>query len=333
MKKLLGILILTISFMGTLSGCFSNNIEEDNLNLKEERQIVTVGTLKGPTGMGMSYLMELNENDDSEIKYKFEILGAPDQLISKIVRNEVDIAAVPTNLAAILNVRTEEDIQLLGINTLGVLYLLESGESINSIEDLRGKSIVSAGKGAAPEYVLEYILEKNGLQPGVDVEIEYVLEHSEVATLIISGRADVVLLPEPFVTNVRNRNENIRVALDITDEWFEATNEKSQLPMGAVIVSRSFVENNKSLVEKFMEEYEKSVDYVNENHTEAGELIAKFDIIPDPDLAAKAIPNSMITLIRASEMKEDILEFYEILYGFNPKIVGGKVPGEEFFYE
>ncbi len=298
----------------------------------EEKAVMTIGTLSGPTGMGMSYLMEQDSLETSTIDYTFDIVGAPDQLIGKIVKGEVDVAAVPTNLAAVLNVKTEGKIQLLGVNTLGVLYILENGDSIQSIEDLKGIEIGASGKGATPEYVLNYLLAENNLLVDEDVMVNYAFEHSELATSVAAGDTKVAILPQPFVTSVMLSNPDVRIALNLNDEWQTVNENVSSLPMGAIIVNKSFATEHPEVIEQFMTEYKVSVDFVNNDPLEAGKLIEKFGILPKAALATKAIPNCSITLIPAQEAKADVMKFYEILNTFNPKSIGGQLPTDEFFY-
>lgn len=295
----------------------------------EEKTELKIATLKGPTGMGMVQLMENDEAGTSQLDYTFEVLGAPDQIIGLIVQGKVDIAAVPTNLAAILDVKTENNVQLLGVNTLGVLFAMENGDEITSLDDLEGKTILSAGKGASPEFVLNYLLSENGLTDSVTVE--YAVEHAEVAAKLNSGDAEVVLLPQPFVTSTLLANENARISIDITNEWSKAT-EGMVLPMGAVIVNKNFAEQNPDAVAIFMEEYKASVEFVNSKPQDAGVIIEKFGILPKAALATKAIPNSNIVLMDAQEAKNPVMKYYEILFGFAPTSVGGKIPSEDFFY-
>lgn len=304
--------------------------DEEEAEAPAEKPVLNIGTLKGPTGMGMAQLMENDASGQSAIDYNFEVAGAPDQIVGKIVKGSVDVAAVPSNLAAVLDVKTEGKIQLLGVNTLGVLFIVENGEMIESIEDLSGKTVLASGKGASPEYVLNYILKENGLEE--DVNVEYAVEHSEAAAKTISGDAEVSLLPQPFVTSALLGGESTRIALDLTEEWEKVT-DGSMLPMGAIIVNKAFAEENPQVIATFMEEYKASVDFVNENPKEAGLLIEAFGILPKAALATKAIPNCNITLIDAQTAKPSVQKFLEILHGFNPKAVGGKLPEDAFYYE
>lgn len=321
MKKAL-ILILIAALAMTFISC--DNTEP------AEKPVLRIGTLKGPTGMGMIQLMENDEAGTSTIDYEFTIAGAPDQIIGDIVQGNVDIAAVPTNLAAVLDVKTENNIQLLAVNTLGVLYIVENGDTVQSLEDLKGTTILGSGKGASPEYIIDYILTENGLKE--EVTVEYVVEHAEVATKLAAGEAGIALLPQPFVTSATMGSETNRVAIDLTEEWEKVTDGQI-LPMGAIIVNKAYAEENPEVIKDFMAAYKESVDFVNENPADAGTLVEKFGILPKAALATKAIPQCNITLIPASEAKSSVQNFLEILHGFNPKAVGGQLPEDAFYYE
>lgn len=342
MKKsliLMGMMILSVM---VIIGCSNNenitgnvvNDLEENVEVRTEdtleRKELKIITLKGPTGMGMVQLMENDEAGSSAVDYSFEIVGAPDQIIGKVVQGDVDIAAVPTNLAAILNVKTEGKVQLLAVNTLGVLYILENGDSIQSIEDLKGKTLRASGKGASPEYILNYVLAENGLSD--DVTVDYAVEHAELATTTAAGDTALALLPQPFVTSTLLGNADVRIALDLTSEWEKVT-EGSVLPMGAIVVNKKFAQENPEVIADFMTEYYASVEFVNTDPKAAGLLIEKFGILPKAALATKAIPNCNITLIDAQTSKDSIMKFYEILMSYDPKSIGGSMPEDSFFYD
>lgn len=294
----------------------------------DEKTTINVATLKGPTGMGMINLIENADKGTTKNKYNFTLAGSPDEITGKIVSGEIDIAALPINLAANLYNKTNGKIQLAALNTLGVLYVLENGEEINSVSDLEGKKIFATGQGATPEYVLDYILKKNN----VNVEVEYKSEHSELATLAVSGNADIVMLPEPFVTTVLSKDAGFRIALDLTKE-FENVSDGTILSMGCIVVNIEFAKENKEAVKAFLEEYKASAEFVNNNVSEAAELISKHGIVPSKELAEKAIPNCNIVFIEGSEMEQKIKGFYELLNEYNANSIGGKLPGEDFYYK
>jgi NitT/TauT family transport system substrate-binding protein len=307
-------------------------VVEETPETPVEKEVIRVAALKGPTGMGMSYLMEEDRLEASAVDYEFNIVGAPDQLVGKVVKGEVDIAALPTNLAAILDVKTDGKVQLLGINTLGVLYIVENGDTVHSIEDLRGKEVGATGKGATPEYVFNYLLSENGIALDQDIKVDYMMEHAELAAKVAAGDTKIALLPQPFVTTVMMGNPDVRIAVDLNQAWSESNEVINTLPMGAVVVNKAFAEAHPDAIRTFMEDYEASVNYVNENPQEAGLLIEKYGIIPKAAIATKAIPNCSITLISAQDAKADVVKYYEILKSFNPKSIGGQVPSDAFFY-
>lgn len=296
-----------------------------------EPQTVKVTTLAGPTGMGMAEMMvngvDLGENVTTEIT----VASAPDQVTAGVINGDYQIAAVPTNLAAVLYNKTEGQVLLGAVNTLGVLYIVaDESEGIASMADLKGKTIVASGQGSTPEYVLNYLLQKNGLTPGVDVTINYVAEHSEAVTQLVSGQASIAMIPEPFVTTVMSKKPTVKVAVDMTKAWEEANNG-AQLEMGCLVVNKEWAEANPKLVESFMKAYEASVKSVNDNPAEGAKNIVAAGIMTDAAIAEKAIPNSNIVYIPAKDAKESLNAYYTILAGFEPKSIGGKVPGEDFY--
>ncbi|MDQ2085231.1 ABC transporter substrate-binding protein [Herbivorax sp. ANBcel31] len=301
-------------------------------NETEQKEPVAVAALNGPTGMGMVKLIEDSEEGKTDLDYDFTLTGSPDNLNGKIISGEVDIAAVPTNLAMTLHNRTEGQIQLAAVNTLGVLYVLENGNSINAIEDLKGKTVNVSGRGSMPDFLFQYLLSKNNLQINDDVTVDFNLEHADLAAAVAEEDIDIALLPQPHVTTAMMRNENAKIALDITEEW-EKVSDGRELIMGVIIVQREFAENNKELLDNFLDEYKQSIEFANQNVDETAELIEKYEILPNAQIAKNAIPYSNIVYRDASEAKESLQEIYEVLYSFEPRSVGGKIADEEFYYE
>lgn len=298
-----------------------------------ETPVIRVATLKGPTGMGMAKLMDDNANGTASNKYEFTVAGAPDEVTAAVISGELDIAAVPTNLASVLYKKTEGEVQIAALNTLGVLYMLENGNTINSVEDLRGKTIYATGQASTPEYVLNYILTKNGIDPAKDVTIVYLAEHSELATQMTSGDVVLGMLPVPNVTSVLMANSDVRIALNLTEEWNKCTDNGSVLSMGCVIVNKAFAEANKDAVNAFLDEYKASVEYANNNNEDASVLMETYGIIPKAAVALKALPDANICFIDGEDMKNQILPFYQVLFDANPSSIGGSIPDDSFFYE
>ncbi|MBE6665185.1 MAG: ABC transporter substrate-binding protein [Ruminococcaceae bacterium] len=328
MKKILALLLAAVMVFA-LVACNNNNDDTEN-----EDVTVRVMALKGPTGMGMVQLMENDKNGTAKNDYDIKLAAAPAEVTAAVIAGTVDIAAVPVNLAAVLFNKPDVDISFAAVNTLGVLYLMENGNTISSLDDIKGKKIYATGQGATPQYILEALLKRNNIDPETDVEIEYIAEHAELATKLATNDAAIGLLPEPQVTVAlttakKNDNNDLRIALNITEEW--AKLGKGELVQGCIIVSDKFKEEHPEQLAKFMEEYKASTVYVVENPKDASVLIAEHGIIPQAPLAEKAIPNCNICCIDGETGISYMKNILEVLYAANPSSVGGKLPTDEFY--
>ncbi|WMJ85301.1 ABC transporter substrate-binding protein [Anaerocolumna sp. MB42-C2] len=297
----------------------------------EEKMDIHIAALKGPTAMGMVKIMDDSEKGEAANNYDFTIAGAPDEITAGIIKGNFDIAAIPCNLAAVLYNKSKGGLVVAGINTLGVLYVVETGKEINSVEDLKGKTIYSTGKGTTPEYTLNYLLSSHGIDPAKDVTIEYKSEATEVATVLKEATDAVAMLPQPFVTTVMMNNKNLRIALDVTKEWDKISENGSTVVTGVIVINKKFLETNKAAVDTFLSEYEESAQYVNSNKEAAAALIEKFDIFKAAPVL-KALPYCNITSIQGEDMKGKISGYLETLFEQNPDTVGGKLPDESFYY-
>ena len=289
---------------------------------------VRVMALKGPTAIGMIRMME------NPGEREFSIVGAVDAVGPALIKGEADIAAVPANLASVLYNNTDGAVQVLAINTLGVIYIVDSGDSVHSVEDLRGKTLYASGKGATPEYALNYILSGNGIDPEKDVTIEWKSEHAECLAALMAGEG-IAMLPQPFVTTAQMKADNIRVALDLTEEWDKlqkGQENASAMLTGVVVARRAFAEANPEAVAAFLDDYKASVEFVNSDVGAAAELVGKFDIVPAA-VAAKAIPACNIVFIEGDEMEAKLSGYLSVLFSQNPKAIGGKLPAEDFYYK
>ncbi len=296
-----------------------------------EKVDVNIAAMKGPTALGMLKMMEDAEAGTTANNYKFTIAGAADEITASIIKGEIPIAAVPCNLASVLYNRSKGGVTMLGINTLGVLYIVETGETVQTVEDLRGKTIYSTGKGTTPEYTLNWLLKSAGMEPGKDVTVEYKSEATEVAAILSQTENAVAMLPQPYVTTVLNSNEKARIALDVTKEW-EALNEGSTVVTGVVVANTKYLTENPDVVNAFLEEYAISAAYTVENVDAAAALSEKFDIFKAA-IAKKAIPYCNIVLIEGDEMKTKASAYLKVLFEQNPESVGGAMPEDGFFYK
>ena len=321
MKKLLSLLLAAVLALGVFAACAK----------VETPDTIRVFALKGPTGMGMSKLIADEQAKDTSA-YNFTIAGGPEEVTAEIIKGNYDIAAVPTNLASVLYNKTEGELMIAAVNTLGVLYILENGDSIQSIADLNGKTIYATGQASTPEYVLNYILDANG----IECEVIYLTEHAELATQMTAGSVAIGMLPVPNATTVLAANTDVRVALDLTAEWEKAAalkGDDGSLYQGCIVIRRDFAEQYPKTVEDFLAQYKASVDFVNENPSDASALIEQVGIIPKAAVAQKAIPNANIVCITGSEMQTGLSGFFKVLYDFNPASVGGKLPDDGIWYK
>ena len=307
---------------------------EPILPTDSEPLVVNVAVLKGPTAIGLVKLIDDPKPENSgetaaNYVCDFAIEASADAVTPKLISGELDMAAVPANLASVLYNRTKGEIVTLNINTLGVLYIVENGETVQSVADLKGKTIYASGKGSTPEYALNYMLSSAGLTVGQDVFVEYKSEHAECVAALSSESNAVAMLPQPFVTTAMMANENIRVALDINKEWERATG--NTLVTGVLVARKAFVDEHSDIVESFLKDYEASVDYVNHNVSEAALLVEKCGIFK-ADVAEKAIPYCNITFLSGNAMKDKLSTYLAVLYNQNSDAVGGKLPEDSFYY-
>ena len=293
---------------------------------------VRLGAMTGPTGMGMVKVFRDADNGESRNPYTYSIMGAADELTPLVLQGELDIVSVPANLASTLYNKTEGGVRVLAINVLGVLYIGEfNTEELNSVADLKGKTIYATGKGSTPEYFLRYILTQNGIDPDNDVTIEWKSEPSEVVALLNAEQKGIAMLPQPYVTAAATQlGEGFRVAISLSDEW--AALDNGTLCTTAVVMARTaFVEENPQAVETFLEEFAASAQWVNENVADAAALCGEYEIIKAP-IAQKAIPNCNIVCITGSEMKDALSGCLQVIFDQNPKAVGGQLPADDFYY-
>lgn len=291
---------------------------------KQDDTEIRIAALKGPTGMGMVKLADKQNYPN----YTVSIEALPDALNPRIISGEVDVAAVPVNLASVLYNKLDGDISVLAVSTLGVLYVVEAGSEMNSVADLAGKTVYATGQGATPEYILNYLLDKNGVAGSV--EVNYVGEHAALATMLADGSAEIGMLPEPNVTSTLAGNDNLRIALNLTEEWNKVCS--TELVQGVVIARKSFVNEHPEAIEQFLREYEKSSAFVNENIDEAAKLIVDVGILGNVEIAKKAIPNCNISFSKGEAMHKAVEGMLAVLFEANPKSIGGKLPDKDFYY-
>ena len=290
-------------------------------------EVLRVGSLKGPTTMGLVNLMSEVESG-AKNGYSFEMQSQPDIIMSELVAGKLDIALLPANVAAVAYNKTNHGVSAIDINTLGVLYCVTGDENVKSVKDLAGKTVLSTGQGASPEYVLNYLLEKNGV---TDCDVQFKSEATEIAALLKQDPAQIAILPQPFVTVATAQNDQLKVAFSLTDEW-KSVSPDSKLLTGVTVVRNEVLENRAAEVDQFIADHQASTEKAGTDVDATAELVAKYGIIAKAPVAKKALPNCNIVAIAGDEMKTDLAGYLQVLFDANPKSVGGTMPEDDFYY-
>lgn len=327
-NKFFALLLALILALGTLTGCGQGGEAREAVNIR-------VGSLKGPTSMGILFLMDRAEKGETKDTYEFQMAAGADELLPLMVKGELDIALVPANVAAVLYQKTEGGVAVIDINTLGVLYVVTGTTEVESIADLKGKTIYLTGKGTTPEASLRYILAANGLAEG-DYTLEFKSEATEVAAVLAEDPAAVGLLPQPFVTAALMQNETLKAALDMNEEWMQAaggSGSSNGMVTGVTVVRKAFLEEHPEAVEDFLKEHAASVEAVNQDAETGAALAVAAGIVAKEAIAQRAIPECHISCITGADMKADLSAYLDVLAGFDSALVGGQVPGDDFYYE
>lgn len=338
MKKKLTIVLCLVLAVALLAGCGTKTEAPSPSPSQEapspspvEQVNVSIAGLAGPTSMGMIKMISEKALNSDAYAVNYEIAAAPDALTGKLINGEIQIAALPTNSAAVLYNKTQGQVQFLAQNTLGVLYLVgKDGSGISSTADLAGKTVALSGSGGVPQYAMEYILDKAGVKDSVT--LNYLTDHASVAQALLAGDAELAVLPQPFVTQAMSKDATLKILLDVNDAWDSASGGASVLSMGCLVINKTFAEENPDFVAAFLEQYEASVNYVNENPADAAKLIAEAGIVPSAELAEKAIPYCNIVYKSAQDARTEINGFLQVLYDFAPASVGGTLPDDGFYY-
>ncbi len=334
MKKWLSVVLAVCLLMIVSAGCGG---QAEVSSTPVAKTPVNVTAIAGPTGVGMVDLMAKDEAGTTANEYAFQLVNDPQQAVAAISQKKADIAAVPTNLASTLYKKTDANVQVLAVNTLGVLYMLENGNTVTSVADLKGKTIYTSGQGANPEYILRYVLEKNDLDPDKDVTIRFVADNDALTAAVVTGEAQVAMVPEPKVTacRVQMKSQNktpATIALNMTAEWERVANGESALMMGCVVVRKDFAQAHPDAVQAFLSEYEVSITAVKADVDAAATLCEKYGVIPKEAIAKQAIPNCNLTLVKGAEMRTQLGGYLAVLHGYNPASIGGALPADGFYY-
>lgn len=325
MRKRILAAVFAVVMLVSLCACSSEK------KLDTEKTI-NVTVLNGATGFGAAKLIDDAKNKKTVLNYNVSVETDASNVNAALISGSTDIAAIPTNAAAAVYNKTQGKIKVVAVNTLGVLYVVQNGDSVKSFEDLRGKTLYVPGQGSNPQYVTEYLCEKNGLKVGTDITLDYsYTAPADLRTAVAAGKVELAVLPEPMVTIAKSANAELNTALDLNAEWDKVSGSNS-LTQGCIAVTAEFAENNPAELEKFLEEYEASVEYVKSNPEEGGQLVAAAGIFEKAPVAAKAIPNCNMCFITGESMKTALSEFYTVLEKANAAAIGGKLPDDGLYY-
>ena len=320
MKKLFVLALALMMVFALLGGCSAQEEKPADAGNVPETP-ANVATLAGPTGMG---LIQLFDN----AAYNVNLFTSPDQITPKVINGEMDVATIPSNVAAVLYNKMQGGVSIVGVNTMGVLYIVENGDTVTDISDLAGKTLYATGQGSTPEYALEKILSENGLD---DVTVEYMGAHADLANALATGEVTLALLPEPFVSTVLSKNPALTVKIDINEEWKKIFGEDAGMPMGVTIVTNAFAQD-KDAMQRLIDDYSASVQYVvTESDSAAAQIVAK-EIVGSEAIAKQAIPRCGISFITGQAAKAILADYFAVMYESNPESLGGAIPDDAIYY-
>lgn len=327
--RILALMLSLMMAMSILVGCGKQDTQVQETSVQDT--LIRIGSMKGPTSMGLLSLKEKSDNGEAKGKYEFNMYTAADEILPLMIKGELDIALLPANVASVLYNKTEGAVTVIDINTLGVLYMVSGNSEIASMADLKGKTIYLTGKGTTPDYVLNYLLDANGI--ATECTLEYKSEATEVAAVLAENPNAIGLLPQPFVTAACVQNEALSVVLDMNEEWEKLQGEDgSRMVTGVTVVRDEFLEANQAAVQNFMKEHEESAAAINADVEKGAQLVVAAEIIAKEPIAKKAIPACNITYIDSTEMKSAFLGHLGVLAKQNPEAIGGALPGDDFYY-
>ena len=322
MKKISKILLAAFMSTALFTGCS----EKETSDHTE----INIGVLKGPTGMGAVQLMK-EADEGTYANYHFTLTPEVSDIVARLSNGDLDIGALPTNVAANLYNKTNGEVKIIAVNCLSVSYILENGDTVHSIRDLKGKTLYCNGQGSNPEYIINYVLRQNGLEPGKDVDVQF-RDASEIATNMIQGKIDLCMLPVPAVTTILMKNKDVRNAIDVGAAYSEVTHDGSGVSMGCLAARTKFIEEHPEAIDEFLKNYEKGIEEVLKDQDSAAQLIAEYEITGSAEIAKLAIPDAAIVCIYGSELRSTLEGFFQVLYDADPASVGGKMPGDDFYY-
>ena len=324
MKKIALLLVLSLLVLGVLTACQEPAPAPTAVTVR-------IAGMTGPTSMGLVKLAEDDANGTAQQDYSIKTTYAKgDEITPLLIKGELDMAALPANVAATLYQRTNGAIKVLAINTLGVVNIVEKGNSVNNLADLAGKKIYAIGKGTTPEYGLRYLLAQNGVNYD-ELNIEWKSAATEILPLLKTEENAIAMIPQPFATAAQLQVEGLRVALDLNEEWKKLENG-TQFVTGVLVARAAFIEEHPEAVATFLSEYEASIGWAKENPTAAAPLVVKYGIMDKEPLAKAALPHCNLQFIAGAELKTVLSGYLSTLNSLNSEAIGGALPADAFYY-
>lgn len=294
------------------------------LSLAASASAQKIGVLNGPSGIPCAPLME--KASEGTVPFEFEVFASAQTELPKLLKGEIDVGFLPPNVAAKVYNTSKNSLVCLGITGNGNIFLMTKDESVSSFRDLDGKTISCAGQGATPEYVAKFLMKKNS----VSANLDFTTPNPEIAGVLIAGKFDYALVPEPFATVIETKDGSFRRAINISDEFKSAV--KSDFPMTLLVANASYTKKHKKEIAKVIEEFRNALQWSNDNTSEAGALVEKHSLGLKATVAAKAIPNAVLTWKTAKDGRADIEKILSVFLENAPESVGGKLPDKKFYY-
>ncbi len=326
-KKLTSLLLAVVMVL-TMAAC-SNNSAADPADepAADTDTPVNIMVLNGTTGFGMAKLITDSAAGDTRLNYSFSVETDASNVTAALINGSADIAALPTNAASVVYNKTDGQVQLLALNTLGVLYVVTNGDQgITSIADLDGKTVYAPAQN--PTFIMNYLFRANSLNVTVD---NTYAQPADLRTAVAAGEVDIAVLPEPMLTIAKSSNANLITVLDVTAEW-DAVSAPGSLVQGCVVVRKEFAEAHPAELAAFLEEYKASMDYLTTDGADVAGAIETSGVFAKGAVAAKAIPNCNLCFITGEDMKAPMSAFLEIMHGVQPSSIGGTIPADDFYY-
>lgn len=290
----------------------------------------TVASISGPAALGFVKAMEPGINPQvrlgDTVQYTFE--ADEEAMYAQLLEGKADMAVVPAETAAKLY-REGAGYQLAAVNTGGYLYLLSADESINAVSDLRGKAVTIVGEGSAADVVFRHLLTQAGIDPDNDLTLTYA-ESAETAMENVTN-SGLILLSEPWVTDLLDENNDFSIALDIREEWMRANGEG--VPLTCLIVKKEIPVDRAEEWDLFVADYQDSIEWINNNPAETAELLDKHEIGITKEQAEGVISRSNLEYLDATKAKSAVEKYLNLFLEANPDAIGGSMPDTEFYLE